>query len=166
MSFHVRGVTNSLAQLRRAVAKYKNKSRKGLIKAALLIKRNSMSRAYSPRDLGNLAGSHFVVWSGGIDSPTPTFVTDLKHAGTNLISKLNTSHGIAVAEEDASVGSNPFQVVIGVSAFYALFVHEADESVEFRVGQRKFLQRAISENLPNILAVIAAEARVTGSDLA
>lgn len=61
-------------------------------------------------------------------------------------------------------GEKPVAVRVGYTAEYAAYVHEMPESNKFTSPGTgpKFLQRAVSENVREILAIIQRNARVPG----
>ena len=133
------------------IAKIKGATRRGMIKAGVVLKGASIRN--SPVDLGNLRASHYVYFSGAFTSK-PAY----KETSGDDAQKLLGSHESEIARAKQEVKG--MQVRVGASAFYSLFVHEAPPSTTFSVGGSKFLQKAVSENQGTILKIISDEARI------
>src|SRR3990167_5277632 len=81
-SFQMKGTEKVINNLNKAIDKYKDRTLKGVSRAALLIRRESL--ALTPKDTGNLKESCFVAWTGGTvgAGKSPSFVTGGSRAAT------------------------------------------------------------------------------------
>ncbi len=148
----IKGTDKVLKNLQREVAKVIGNSKKGLIQVGLLIKAGSMRK--TPIDLGNLRASHYVSWDTGQDS-SAAFAS----SGDSLSDrKLVSGHSLMLAESKGQAGRLGVQV--GVSAFYAVYVHENSRGYSFKVGQAKFFESAIEEVTPQALTIIKQKAKI------
>lgn len=147
----ITGVDKVLKNLKKEIAKTIGNSKKGLIQVGFLIKAGSMRK--SPVDLGNLRSSHYVSWDDGQD-PGGSFVS----TGDNKTDRqIIAGHATEIAK-GKSLKHN--WVAVGVSAFYAIFVHENARGYTFKVGQEKFFETAIAEVTPQALRIIQQKAKL------
>jgi hypothetical protein len=128
-----------------------------LIKAGFIVQ--GAAKVKTPVDLGNLRASSFVIWQTGQDIPMSPANTGEKEKQMTPDQMVAYAQGCALAAEearrmqmDASM-KNRFVVVIGFSAYYAIFVHENMESYH-AVGESKFLERALQEKEQTILTML------------
>ena len=152
------GLKEVEAGLNKAIAEIKETSLKGLIRAAIVI-RDDMEHTPPkiPVDLGNLRASCYIAASG----------KGAVESGSNFTgkdaSRLSSDHSQSVSSATAETASdkNP-SVIIGFSAYYAVYVHEMPDTNNFnRAGSGpKFLEDAIKRNEQRILSIIAEEAKI------
>lgn len=144
------GLERVLNNLNTEVKKIKFKNKQGMIRAGLLVQREAQK--LTPVDTGNLKASAFTVWGPAARTTAPGFtgedaaVLGLGHSQTVDSEKMSLPPGT----------SNP-EVTIGFTAFYAFFVHE--DGVTRNWTGKKFLERALQENLARIIAVIREEVK-------
>lgn len=145
------GMGTVLANLNRAIAGIEGRTKKGMIKAALLVKGEAIRE--TPRDTGNLANSAYTQfsWAGAFEGGAPKFVG--KNAG-----KLTEGYGSGRAAAHAEVAGADLVATIGYTAFYAPFVHEINKN--YRQGNWQFLRNALAKNEMKILGIIKEEARI------
>jgi len=147
----LKGEKEVLNNFKKETKKILKDSKEGLIMVGLLIKASSMRR--TPIDLGNLRASHYVVWDKGEDSD-PMFVsTDSPMQDRELVK----DHQLMIQSGRGTVGKKGVQV--GVSANYAIYVHE-DLEANHTVGEAKFFSKAIAEITPQVLKTIRDKAKV------
>jgi len=161
-SFQMKGTEKAINNLNKAIDKYKDRTLKGVSRAALLVRRESL--ALAPKDTGNLKESCFVAWTGGTvgAGKTPNFVTGGRRVATmKEVDVLYEGHTKAL-EAVQALYENTTQILAGVnySAYYALFVHEIKQKHD--VGQWKFLETAVKQNQANILRIIAESVKSKG----
>jgi len=144
----VTGIEETLEKLSQEIKKIQGRTLKGLIHAATYIDRQSMKNA--PRLTGNLAASHAIILYTGPLKPTPRFKGEAAE-------KIGASYSLMSAESLSDVQTDKLEgqdsVIVGVGAYYAIFVHEKHAS------RPKFLERAIKEGQTIILEYIRKEAR-------
>jgi len=147
---HVKGLNHVLAGLQRMAATLPKLSKKGLIRLGLLIQREAMLR--TPIDLGNLRSSAYTAWSGGDINKSIT----MPNFKGGQAGQLSMSHEKTIMEAKQNAATSIFNPVVevGFSAYYAVFVHENLEA-RHKVGESKYLQKAISHVAPSALALVA-----------
>ena len=165
----VEGLDKALTQLNEAVRKIRFRTKQGMIKAGLYIQRQSQK--LTPIDTGNLKASAFTVWGGGGRASA--------HFSGKDAAAMSMDHATAVAEERAAMpgglmGDLSPSVSVGYSAAYAVYVHEDLEAshvktvkdkgkkgatMQMAVGEAKFLEKAVVNNLPEIIALITGEVK-------
>lgn len=162
------GIEQVMANLNKELAKINGRCEAGLVSAALLIKGDA--QRLTPVVTGNLRASAYVVSAKEM------------HAGSFVSSKLSDtkSHSETMAREaDRCRRSWTPTVSVGFTAEYAYAVHENPRSGKTwmsmvsnrsegyysssagfsRVGQWKFLETAVRNNIHRILDIIARKAR-------
>ena len=155
------GMEKVLRNLNREISKIEGGTLRGLIRSAILIRRDmEATPPLIPVDTGNLRASFYTISLKPVQGQVKSvgFVDD--EGG-----KLSQGHSEALQEaqrELANFGKNP-AVAIGFSAYYAFKVHE-DMMAHFkRPGSGpKFLEAAIERNSKNILDLIREEVRIRG----
>jgi hypothetical protein len=135
MSKYLQGLDRVLSNLKKETDKIPGKTLKGLIRAAIIVRRDmEQTEPKIPVDTGNLRSSYFLVTSNGdaLDGQNP---------------------GIP---KQAVPG--PY-VALGFSANYAVKVHEAVNIKFKRPGSgAKFLESALDRNAKTIIDLIKQEA--------
>lgn len=161
-SFEMKGTEKAINSLNKMIDKYKDRTIKGVSRAALLIRRASLE--LTPEDTGNLKQSCFVVWSGGTigAGKSPNFVTGGERGATaREVSVLYTEHSKALEAASALYeGKERILAGINYSAYYALFVHEIKK--KYKTGQWKFLETAVKQNRAEIIKIIAESVKSKG----
>lgn len=145
------GMNTVLQNLNRAIAGIEGRTKKGMIKAALLVKGDSMRQ--TPRDLGNLAGSAYTEhnWQTASESVP-------KYKGP-AAGKLYAEHSSRKAEGRQQIaGVDGLVSTIGYTAYYAPFVHEIQKN--YTVGNWQFLRNALANNEMKILGILKEEAQI------
>ena len=152
------GLKRVIKALNDEIAMIEGATRKGLIKAGLIIEAESKKRC--PRRFGNLINSGFTMWDGAT-FPAPNYSSGPDDDGELLSDEgfvlLRGGHSAAEMEVERLLKGQGMTVVVGHAAFYAWFVHEAGEGVNFTQGGPKFLQRALEENQDRIVDLIRRE---------
>lgn len=130
------------------LAKIKGASLQGLLAAGLIILRDAQKNC--PVQTGNLKASGDVVWSGGrVIGPVPIAPGTPPEA----VAGLEASQAAFQAETKTMVDARPdSRVVVGFSAYYAVFVHERHPT------KGHFLARAVEQNLQAVQDEVAARA--------
>lgn len=157
----ITGVEKVTQNLNKEIEKIIGNSKAGLISVGFLIKAASMRKA--PVDLGNLRASHYVVWQAKSlkgDKPTQKGTSgNFASTGDNKTDRrLVLDHPTRIVQGRSAVGKLGVQV--GVSAYYAIYVHENSRGANFTVGQSKFLEAAVAEVTPQALSIIKQKARL------
>ena len=183
----VTGLKELEDNLAKEAGRMKDANARGVIKAALLVRRQSQKK--TPVRLGNLRASAFVTSSALDDAQGEGGGFKGDNSG-----KMESDHAQAKTSGKGAAARRSRKgpvAVVGYSAAYALSVHEnpragggglaeqdvaafgealhrkslADEPLEdipSTVGQWKFLQSALEENVNKILAIIKREANIDG----
>lgn len=145
------GVDKVLKNLNKEVIKIKSRTKKGMIAAGHLIQRESQKIV--PREFSNLAGSAFVAWS-----PTGSTTTGKVNPDTppKVAARLKSEHVSILEEEKSKLPASTTNPVVetGMTAFYAIYVHENLEAKHKEGKENKFLQKAVERNQSQILDVI------------
>ncbi len=132
--------------------KMKRGIEKGLIKAGMLIRQESMKLA--PFDLGNLRDSAFVAWAKG-STPAPSFNG---HTPT-LTAEYTSNHAKEVDASRNRVRRSPnVEVEVGHSVPYSLIVHE-DVSWRHKIGEALFLVSAANKHQSQARILVEDELR-------
>lgn len=151
----IQGLTKVIKNLNIEINQIKGRSMKGLIKAAILIRRDmDKTPPVIPVDLGNLRASSFIVASNMVK-------TDGTFVGPNA-SKLSSDHNSIIAKEKTIVsGNKKMMVALGFSAWYAEPVESDTTTKRERPGSGgKFFESAVIRNKGAIIQVIKKEAKV------
>lgn len=159
MAVTLTGLDTVLKNLNKEIAGIRNRSLKGLIRAQIVVRRDmDKTPPKIPVDTGNLRSSYFTVTSKGTteagDSP--------KFSGEE-VSKLQAGHAAVMNEQQGSiVGKLDPTLIMGFTAYYAMYVHEMVEAEHFtRSGSgAKFMEAALKRNKDKILEIIAKEAKI------
>ena len=136
-SSHLKGLDQVLRNLKKETDKIVGKTMKGLIRAAIIVRRDmEQTEPKIPVDTGNLRSSYFLVTSTGetLDGQNP---------------------GVP------KIQNNGPYVAMGFSANYAVQVHEAVNIKFKRPGSgAKFLESAVDRNAGAILEMIQKEVKI------
>lgn len=155
---YLKGLNGVLSNLNKEVKKIEGRTLKGLIRAAIIVRRDmDKTSPKIPVDTGNLRSSFFTITSNGAirAGKNPKFKGD-------KASKLRSSHSSALssATSYSMPGVDGPFVVLGFSAFYAVYVHELLKKYKRPGSGAKFLENAIDRNKAEILEVIRKEAKI------
>jgi len=136
------GIASTLRALERETKKVFRDAKRGLIESGFVIIRDAQIRC--PVTFGNLRSSGYVVWDKGNQQ------TFRKWDGPDA-STLQQLHSSITGSQQQSVGD--FEVVIGFTAFYALYVHE-DLQQRLNSGEHKYLQNALNAKGTQVVKII------------
>ena len=78
---------------------------------------------------------------------------------SQLLTPVDTGNLRASARTFIVTYNRPVKVRVSYSAEYAVRVHEAPPSVNFIVGENRFLQKAVDRNLQNIRSIVGTTLR-------
>jgi hypothetical protein len=158
----IKGFDEVMKNLNEEIQKIENRSMQGLIKAAIVIRRD-MDRTppLIPIKTGNLRASWFVVTAKGLKSDRPAF----KALDTpRKTAELHSSYNTAVAEAQGIVAGRTSFIVIGFGANYAAPVHEMYGKGEVEWTRTnsgpKFFESSVKRNSDKILRIIAENAQI------
>jgi len=149
-AIRVENMDDVLDDLNKKVKAIKTRTKKGMIIAGLFVQRKAQEK--TPVDMGNLRSSAFTIWGENIGARGGNF------EGEDA-SDMKARHSATLIKEGAGLKMIPGElaVEIGFSAFYAIYVHEDMTSFHFE-GESKFLEKALAENIDEILFAIEKEA--------
>jgi hypothetical protein len=155
----IKGFDEVIRNLNAEIEQIKERSMKGLIKSAIIIRRD-MDRTppLIPVDKGNLRASWFVVTTKGLESAKPAF----KGVTNSVTQKLNDSYDQAVAEAQGMAAGKTSFIVIGFGANYASPVHEMIGDINWNRPNSgpKFFEAAIKRNSAKIVETIKNNAQI------
>jgi len=154
----LQGFDQVMKNLNKEIEGIKNRSLKGLIRAAILVRRDMEHTSPKiPIDTGNLRASFYTVTSKGriTSGGTPAFKGEqAKTLVANHPGEVNQARSL-IAQEDRPA------VALGFSAFYALFVHEMVGANFRRPGSgAKFFESALKRNHKKIVKTIREEVKL------
>ena len=153
------GLDIILKKLNKEVNRIEKRSLRGLIRAAIVIRRSMDKRPpLIPVDLGNLRASFFTVTSNG--SITSGKQPNFKGEDSD---KLSSTHSATVSASTTAAKqvTNGPAVILGFTAYYAWFVHENLMAMFQRpMSGPKFFEAALKINKKEILEKIKQEAKV------
>lgn len=145
----VEGTEEVLANLNDQIKTLPHATRRGLIKAGFFLQRKSQKIV--PVDLGNLRSSAFTAWKGGSSSTSKRFKSPAMSA--------DHEKAVAGAKAVASMaGKNNPAVVVGYSAYYAIYVHENLEAKHKKGKVAKFLERPLNDYRADLFNIIRKDA--------
>lgn len=149
--FKIKGFKRVSKNLNRAIKEIEGKSLKGLILAAIYLRRDMNTTSPTvPVDFRNLEASFFIVTGKGIVSGAPSF----KGKGAGEVGKSYTT-AVGKAKSTVLTHAEPF-VIIGFGANYAIYVHENYGAKFKKSGSGAgFLLAALKRNHKKILSIIA-----------
>lgn len=158
ISARIDGMDKVLGALNKKIKGMGTASKQGLIRGGFFISRKSSETI--PVDLGNLRASQFVTWGEGLQTKGEFRNGISKRTGQAFTEAAEMrSHHVDVLSEAQSLCRKGIRVVVGYSANYAVIVHE-DMEMQHKEGKRaKYLQKAITENMPRLLEIIAGSAK-------
>jgi hypothetical protein len=132
------GIAKVTKNIRRELSKIKNYGEAGLIEAAIVIRRDmDITPPVIPVDTGNLRASWFITSSSG--------VVQAGRGDTGAIS----------SAASRSRSSRKPLVIMGFSASYSVFVHEANYKQGKRPGSGpKFFEASLKRNAPLVVQLI------------
>lgn len=156
---YLKGLDKVLVNLNREIRKIEERSLKGLIRAAVFIRQDmEKTSPLTPLDWGNLRASWYVV----TPSSSASQGGDFRRTSGVDISRLSTDHSTAVSEAVSLARSIKSPVVImGYSAYYAVFVHEMVDAEFQRPGAgAKWFEAALNRNHKKILEIIKENVKI------
>lgn len=136
-----------MKQLNREIRQIERRTLQGMVEGAELIRADA--QRITPVDTGNLKNSAFVVWPRGGTGGGGSFRGE--DSG-----RMSAEHSKAVADARRLAGSDG--VVIGFSAYYAVYVHENEKAHHAGSGEAKFLEKAVRRNENKVVIVIKRRA--------
>lgn len=176
MASGVQGLDEVMARLNIELKRIHTLSTEGLVKAAIHIRRETETvPPLTPVDLGNLRASWFIVTAKGAAQDTMPSGTFRNKPGqkNNLANRMRSDYVDHISEGQIIASAKKIPMVImGYSAFYAMYVHEnigADFSGAWRrkrggSGQMrnagpKWFEIAIHRNRKKIVSIVAGRLR-------
>ena len=156
----IRGFDMVMANLNKEILAINERTIQGLIKAAIAVRRETENGAIrTPRDLGNLVHSWFVVTATRTPSGSRAQFTGPK------ASKMGTEHSAAIAETKLYTKGNKNKhiLIMGYSANYALWVHERlGENIKWKRPHSgpKWFEAAFKRLYDTILLIIKKEVQI------
>ena len=168
----VEGLDKALKALNDEIDEKRIGTRRGLITVGLLFQGKSQRKV--PVDLANLKASAFTIWTPARRTDPsletrqggrPNFKNNSKGSDSRADKdQLAADHDRVLAEERGqfrSISPDLPEVTVGYSAFYAIFVHE-DPDAQHTVGEFKFLESAVKENIPKAVKILTRIAKQGG----
>lgn len=153
----LKGLNKVLKSLNREAKKIKGRSLKGLIRAQIIIRRDmEFTSPTIPVDLGNLRASYFTITSKGNikEGKAPAFIGE--KAG-----QMSSDHADSIAQNRAMIMKFAIALIMGFSAFYAVFVHENYGAHFQKPGSGAgFFKASLNNNSRKVLGMIAHEAKI------
>lgn len=156
--FKLRGIQKVMQNLTKAVDQIENKTIQGLIRAAIIVRRDMDTSGAGdkiPVNLGNLRASCFISSIKGSNSEG--------HFEGPEAGELSAGHSSTTSKAEGLVkmSKRPI-VIIGFSANYAVFVHENIEARNWnrRGSGPKFLEHALDRNKSAIVTEIQKSAKL------
>lgn len=162
------------ANLNREINEIKNRTNKGLILAAIEVRRDM--EATPPRipvDYGNLKASWFIVTKKSADPISKSMqvkTASFRKADTpEILAKLREGHRQAMSEAESTMAQYPIGVMMGFSAFYSAPVHEMIQSLRNDPNRKprwnngsapKFFQAALYRNFDRIIMIVKTNAQI------
>lgn len=156
------GLPKVLKNLNKEIEKIKGCTLKGLIRSAILIRRDMEATApLIPVDTGNLRASFYTISRKPVSGQVKSASFKKDEGG-----KLAEGHAAGIQKAEAELskfGQDVPAIALGFTAYYAFKVHEDTMARFKRPGAGpKFLESALKRNEKNILDIIAEEARIRG----
>lgn len=153
----LKGLNKVLKNLNKEIEGVKNKSLKGLISSAILVRRD-MEKKFPviPVDFGNLRASWFIVTSRGkkVSGFSPNFTGE--KSGVMI-----SNHTETISDTELLVKGKQPAVGMGFSANYAWYVHEnVGQNFQKPGSGAKFFQGSLNRNKKEILNTIVKEAKI------
>jgi len=127
-------------------------TRSQLIEAGFAVMRKAVRQ--TPIDLGNLRASSYVWWPSSNAIDRQPKIDAMFRAGKegDDTGQLRVDRQLVIGQLSARFQQLPvFVVVVGFTAYYSIYVHE-NETAHHNVGNAKFLERALEEALPEVVA--------------
>jgi len=154
----LRGVKNMMRNLNKEILKIKGRSMKGLIEAAIVIRRDmDKTPPLIPVDTGNLRASSFITTHQGAIESAANF------RGPNA-GEMSGDHREAIAKVQSSARAYMKGPVVGMgfSASYAEPVHEskAGKNWNRESSGPKFFEKALKRNEQVIVDIVRANAKI------
>lgn len=159
----LQGLDDVLKNLNKEIKNIEGNTLKGLIRAAIVIRRDmEVTAPRIPIDLGNLRASFYTIARNGTTgSEAPG---EFKGSDSG---KLGSGHSESVAKGYAELEryTNGPSIMMGFSTSYAWYVHENMMANFAKPGRRagagpKFFEAALKRNKEKILSIIKEEATI------
>jgi len=161
-----------MANLNREIGNVKGRTTKGLLLAAIEIRRDLESvPPLIPVDYGNLRASFFITTKKNVKSTLKVY--EVKNASfkkaesPETLKKLIEGHAMVLKDAEITLAKHDIGVMMGFSAFYAAAVHEmigapSGGGINWkRPGSGpKFFQAAFHRNFDKILIIVRNNAYV------
>ena len=154
MAKGLKGVADVDKRLKQASVKVQDAMMRGLIEASILIRRDmDKTTPIIPVDTRNLQHSFYTVNTYGKQEITKSAFTGKDG------SKMSVEHSSAVSESQGEAQKQPKSkpiLIMGFSAYYALYVHEMERAKFKRPGAgAKFFESALLRNRDKVKEIIA-----------
>jgi hypothetical protein len=177
---HVQGFEEIMNRLQQEIYKIKGASIEGLIKGAVMVRRDTEYTApVTPVDYGNLRSSWFITTAThavGKDQWNKGFKSTKKGSNRKVnAARLAADHDNAIAESKAALASKKGigldGVTFGYSAFYAVYVHEnkfakfkrvikAEGDQPAKKSGYKWFQNAVFRNRDKFVEIVAQNVKI------
>jgi len=145
---HIHNVKTTIFGIRRDFEEIRFRTPKGVVQAAMHIR--GYAQDICPVDTGNLKASAYVVWSKGYDRKGRWSRKNSKYDHKPKdIDRMKKDHKKVTAEHRSFIAGQR-NVIIGFSAYYALFAHEENHDV----GEKKFLEKAWRRKRKEALEIV------------
>jgi hypothetical protein len=163
------GFKEMMVNLNREIGLIEGRTMKGLIAAAAMIKEETLHGALTtPKDVGNLRASWFVVTPTSVPSGRGTANFKDNPKRKLKASRMISDHTAVISECQGTVASMSAKdspvIMLGYSAFYSGFVHEMVGATNWTTSGSgaKWFEAAIKNKKNTILKVIGENARIKG----
>jgi len=144
---HMHNIKGTIFNMQREFEEIKNRTPRGLVEAAMLIRGNAQDRC--PVDTGNLKASAYVVWKKGYKRTGRWSKRKSKYDGRPKdLGRLKRDHAKITADHEKLVSWG--DVVIGFSAWYAMYVHQGTQ----KQRARPFLRKAMRDKRQEAIEIV------------
>ena len=155
---NLKGLETVLKNLNKEIRAIKGRTLKGLIRAQIIVRRDmDLVSPKIPVKTGNMRSSYFVVTSDGNVEVGDGAGFSGRDAG-----RMGADHSGSLSAHKGEIkGSKNPKLIMGFSAYYAVFVHEQVGANYGREGAGpKFLETHLKSKSSEMLKVIAEEAKI------
>jgi len=176
---HLKGIQEVMSNLNKEIAKIENGAMSGLIRAAVIVRRDMDSTPpVIPVETGNLRSSFFIITNRGSTKMGDNVTFRAKSVTTgNMVrsmaelAEITSYHSSVLGKSSAYIQGfrmakrrKGVAIIFGFGAYYATFVHEMIGAINWNRTKpqsgAKFFQAALRKNEKAMLDVIAKEAKV------